>query len=49
MTSPDGITWTARVAGASSDWRAVTYAGAPLDTFVAVADNGIAMVSPYGY
>ncbi len=38
MTSPDGITWTARLSGGTSDsWNAVTYGNG---IFVAVGDAG---------
>ena len=36
MTSPDGITWTARTAAAASSWYGVTYGNG---LFVAVADT----------
>jgi hypothetical protein len=48
MTSPDGITWTARTAAVSSGWFAVTYGNG---TFVAVAFTGAGsrvMTSPDG-
>ena len=48
MTSPDGVTWTSRVAAVSNNWAAVTYAGSPLNTFVAVSDEGMAMGVPMG-
>ncbi|CAB4958685.1 MAG: hypothetical protein F2837_11490 [Actinobacteria bacterium] len=46
MTSPDGITWTAR-STPSSEWKAVTYGNGQ---FVAVADYGtdLVMTSPDG-
>jgi hypothetical protein len=37
MTSPDGITWTARVAAEANQWQSVTYGNG---VFVAVSDNG---------
>jgi hypothetical protein len=38
MTSPDGITWTARIAAEATSWYSVTYDNG---LFVAVAGNGI--------
>ncbi len=37
MTSPDGITWTARSSASSNQWNCVTYGGG---LFVAVASSG---------
>ncbi len=48
MTSPDGITWTARTSAADNDWRSVTYGNG---IFVAVSDTGTGdrvMTSPDG-
>jgi hypothetical protein len=39
MTSPDGITWTARASAADNDWQSVTWAP-ELSLFVAVAFSG---------
>jgi len=49
MTSPDGITWTARTAGAVSGWRSVCWSP-ELSLFVAVAYTGTdrVMTSPDG-
>ena len=49
MTSPDGITWTARTAGAVSDWYSVCWSP-ELSLFVAVACSGTdrVMTSPDG-
>ncbi len=45
MTSPDGITWTARTApGGGQGWNSVTYGN---NLFVAVADSAV-MTSPDG-
>jgi hypothetical protein len=52
MTSPDGITWTARNAAADNNWSGVTYGGpAGSELFVAVATSGTGnrvMTSPDG-
>ena len=48
MTSPDGITWTARLSAADNDWQSVTYGNG---LFVAVANSGTGnrvMTSPDG-
>lgn len=48
MTSPDGITWTARTAAADNQWQGVTYGNG---LFVAVANSGTSnrvMTSPDG-
>jgi hypothetical protein len=47
MTSPDGITWTARTAAEASGWNSVTYGDG---LFVAVANGGTnkVMTSPDG-
>jgi hypothetical protein len=47
MTSPDGITWTARSAPEANQWHSVTYGGGQ---FVAVSDTGTnqVMTSPDG-
>ena len=37
MTSPDGVTWTARTSAADNAWRGVCYGNG---LFVAVADTG---------
>ena len=50
MTSPDGITWTARTSAADNDWRSVCWSP-ELALFVAVADSGTGnrvMTSPDG-
>jgi hypothetical protein len=47
MTSPDGITWTARTPAASSTWRAVTWSDA-VALFVVVSTAGLVMTSPDG-
>lgn len=47
MTSPDGITWTARTPAVTSSWRAVTWAPA-LTLFCAVSSAGLVMTSPDG-
>jgi hypothetical protein len=39
MTSPDGITWTARSSAADNNWFSVTWAK-ELGLLVAVADTG---------
>jgi len=38
MTSPDGITWTAKLAAGANSWRSVCSNGN--GTFVAVASSG---------
>ena len=46
MTSPDGITWTARSAAVANNWVSVTYGNG---LFVAVASSGNrVMTSPDG-
>ena len=47
MTSPNGITWTARAAAENNGWRSVTYGNG---LFVAVAEDGTnrVMTSPDG-
>ena len=47
MTSPDGITWTARSAAEANQWNSVTYGN---NIFVAVANEGTrrVMTSPDG-
>ena len=47
MTSPDGITWTARVSAENNSWRGITYANG---LFVAVSIDGVnrVMTSPNG-
>ncbi|MFT6044344.1 MAG: hypothetical protein ACI9WC_000041, partial [Arenicella sp.] len=48
MTSPDGITWTARTAAEPSNWRSVTFGNGQ---FVAVSISGstnLVMTSPDG-
>jgi hypothetical protein len=40
MTSPDGITWTARASAADCNWFGVTYAPS-LNLFCAVAASGV--------
>jgi hypothetical protein len=49
MTSPDGITWTARAAAAANIWQTITWAPS-LALFVAVSQNGTnrVMTSPDG-
>jgi len=50
MTSPDGITWTARTSAADNSWCAVCWS-AELSLFVAVAASGTGnrvMTSPDG-
>jgi hypothetical protein len=39
MTSPDGITWTARSSAADNGWTSVTWS-AEVGLFVAVAASG---------
>lgn len=46
MTSPDGITWTARVSAADNTWNKICFSPS-LNLFVAVAQSGI-MTSPDG-
>jgi len=52
MTSPDGITWTARTSAADNEWISVTWGGpAGQEKFVAVAASGSGnrvMTSPDG-
>ena len=47
MTSPDGITWTARTAAEANTWRSVTYGN---EQFIAVSEDGTnrVMTSPDG-
>jgi hypothetical protein len=49
MTSPDGITWTARAAAEANQWRSVCWSPG-LTLFCAVSDNGTnrVMTSPDG-
>jgi hypothetical protein len=40
MTSPDGVTWTARSSAADNGWYSVCWSK-EVARFVAVADNGM--------
>ena len=46
MTSPDGVTWTARTSAANDEWWDVTYGGG---TWVAVGYGGRVMSSSNGF
>jgi hypothetical protein len=42
VTSPDGITWTARASGTANDLRGIAWSGTQ---FAAVGDHGIILTS----
>ena len=43
LTSPDGVTWTARTSGTGNGLRGVAYGN---NTFVAVGEYGTILTSP---
>ena len=45
LTSPDGVSWTRRTSGTSSELKGVAYGNS---LFVAVGDDGTILTSPDG-